>query len=169
MILTLVREYLPTHTRGILYVGDIMLYTIEQPRVLYPHAKGGEPFKSCVPDGYIYRLVPHFSRQPHIGHTWAMVNEDAHVFHLPSDIPEELVIGDGKYHARYACLAGHIANKVEDVQGCFGLGISVNKDGSYIGNSKIAMQKYRAILGVGSTEHKLEITHKEVLVAEAQS
>lgn len=103
MHIELVRyAYTPTETQGRLKVGDLEVFTIEQPWNEGAHP-GGEPFESCIPDGD-YALVP-FTR-PNGDKTFAFVNENLGVFlHKPA--------GPG----RYLCLL-HPANYADQVQGC---------------------------------------------------
>lgn len=92
--------YTERGTLGLLEGPDWHFWTIEQPW------RENRPFHSCVPLG-LYDLVPHSStKYPDV---WAMVGGT--VSHEPS--PD---------HERYACLL-HIANTMDDVSGCIGVGL----------------------------------------------
>lgn len=126
-------------TLGRLKVGGDTFFTCEDPW------NNNKPFDSCVPDG-VYDLVPHDS--PKHPDTWALVNHDLDIYHLPADMP-----GKG----RFAILI-HPGNYETDVEGCIAPGKSpALVDGRHmVTNSKTAMEALRRILGVG-TKHTLLI------------
>lgn len=129
-------------TLGRLTLGTHRLFSLEQPW------RNNKPFASCVPDG-LYRLVPHSSEKH--PDTWALVNPDLDIYHLPSDIPEAK---QGK--ARFACLI-HVGNYQEDVEGCIAPGVAFSMAGGrpMVTRSTEAMDTIRRYLGPG--EHSLLI------------
>lgn len=126
-------------TEGRLFVGDHLLWTVEDPW------NDNKPFDSCVPDG-VYDLVPHHS--PKHPDTWALVNPDLDIYRLPDDRP------NGK--GRFAILI-HAGNWETDVEGCIAPGMSpaLHGDRPMVVRSQTAMALLRKELGEGS--HTLQI------------
>lgn len=102
----------PSHdcTLGLLFADDLSLVSIERPWVPSPTSKGGTKGISCVPPG-TYRLVRHNTEAHPM--TWALVNEELDVLHLPS-------VGDPP-GARTAVLI-HPANWAHELRGCIAPG-----------------------------------------------
>lgn len=90
-------------TFGISQIDGKKIYTVEQPW------NSNIPFESCVPLGR-YELVPYSSKK--YGKVFALHNEEKNVF------------VENKGFGRYACLAFHKGNYVENFQGCIGAGDS---------------------------------------------
>lgn len=130
-------------TEGRFFVGEHLLWSLEDPWA------DNKPFDSCVPDG-VYDLVPHDS--PKHPDTWALVNPELDIYHLPHDIPLEK---RGK--GRFGILI-HAGNFEADVEGCIAPGKSpaLVNDRFMVAHSKTAMELIRRVLGVG-TRHTLTI------------
>lgn len=151
MNLSLVRHaYLPQATLGRLFVGNLILATLEEPWIADPAGPGGqrrEPGKkeSCVPDG-VYSLIRHST--PHFPNTWALSNAALGVYHLA--VPAGLLYG------RSAILL-HAGNTTEDTLGCILVGRRHgrldNKDS--ILESRAGMEDLRSALG--GDQHTLTI------------
>lgn len=108
MRLTLERfAYTPTETQGVLTAEGFECFTLEQPWRPWRHP-GGEPFRSCVPDGE-YVLEPY--TRPNGDKVFALFNEalGVRMFGRPGD------------PFRYLCLI-HPANYVHQVSGCIAPG-----------------------------------------------
>ncbi len=109
-------------TLGLLFLGDLSLVTIERPWIPSPNSKGGTKGISCVPVG-TYRLVKH-DTEAH-PRTWALVNEELDVVHLPDDSRNHL--------ARSAVLI-HPGNYSWDLRGCIAPGTrtAIDAKGNYM-------------------------------------
>jgi len=118
-------------TRGMLQLPDAQfLYTLELKWIPDPlGGAGGAHLISCVPAG-TYELVLHDSvRHPR---SFALVNPALGVLHEP----------DQRYpEARIACLL-HVANTLQDLEGCIGLGMSAK--GCSLASSKAALRAFNA-------------------------
>jgi hypothetical protein len=113
VILSLVRDaFGEQDTFGVLVVADLTLNTIERPWIPADGHPGGENGISCVPVG-TYALALHDS-EAH-PQTWALVNPELGVWHLPSDIPP----GEA---GRSAVLI-HPANFAHELLGCIAPGL----------------------------------------------
>jgi hypothetical protein len=139
MKLTLRRERTthPDCTLGVLEVGTLSLSTIERPWVPSATSKGGTKGVSCVPPG-IYQLVRHNTEAHPM--TWALVNRDLDVAHLPS--PSD---GPG---VRTAVLL-HPANWAHELRGCIAPGTRTTTDGEgrfMVAESKRAMRMLQAVV-----------------------
>lgn len=135
----------PDCTLGLLHVADLTLCTIERPWIPSASGKGGAQGISCVPVG-IYRLVRH-DTEAH-PKTWALVNEELDVLHLPDSRSP---------HARTAVLI-HAANWAYELRGCIAPGVRAGKDEAgrhMVVSSKQAMSLIRA--RVPWVEQELEI------------
>ncbi len=103
-----------------------MFWTVEQ------SWNGNTPFKSCVPAG-TYRLCTYQS--PKHGRTFAIEGGTVALYERDLDPAAGVT--------RFACLFGHIANRPDEVEGCFGLGESPGV-GCAVANSRAAMDRFRA-------------------------
>jgi hypothetical protein len=115
-------------TRGQLPLPDEqILYTLELAWVPDAMSPGGAHSTSCVPPG-LYSLVRHnTAKHPR---SFALVNAALGVIHEP----------DPAYpNARTACLL-HIANEVNDLEGCIGMGMSAS--GCWLSSSAVALGKF---------------------------
>jgi hypothetical protein len=135
-------------TLGLLYVGELQLVTIERPWIPSTLSKGGTKGVSCVPAG-TYKLVRHNTEAHPM--TWALVNRDLDVVHLPgeSDNP----------NARTAVLI-HSANWAHELRGCIAPGMRtvLDEKGRYmVAESRRAMRKIQSILP-WIDGHELEIS-----------
>lgn len=106
-------------TLGLLFVPNVLsLVTIELPWIPSPNPddRGGLKFKSCVPVG-TYQLVRHDS--PKHPKTWCLVNPELDVLHYEGDDrdPDE---------DRTTSLL-HVANYVNELQACIGVGTRTAK------------------------------------------
>jgi hypothetical protein len=107
-----------------------VLNTLELPWVYEADFPGGAPSRSCVPEG-IYELALHDT--PKHPTSFALVNPELGVIHEPdADLP----------NARVACLI-HIANFIQDLQGCIGVG-TIFGDVCTVMNSRIAYDEFLA-------------------------
>jgi hypothetical protein len=98
-------------TLGFLFIEGLQLATIERPWIPSPVSKGGAKGVSCVPVG-TYKLVRHNTEAHPM--TWALVNEDLDVAHLPrSGLPSTV---------RTAVLI-HPANYAHELRGCIAPGL----------------------------------------------
>lgn len=108
--LVLIRDtFTQFETLGTLTIGNQRLHTIERPWVAgnNPDEEGGEPGKSCVPEG-LYQLELHNTvKHPH---TFALVNPALDIAHYPT-------VG-----MRSAVLI-HSANWAYELEGCIALGL----------------------------------------------
>jgi len=136
MELTLARfAYTPSETQGILRIDGWTCFTIEQPwrRWSYP---GGEPFKSCIPDGS-FDLVP-YSRQ-NGDKVFALVNTDLGVHFRKGERRKD---AQDNPLGRYKCLF-HSANYAHQVKGCIAPGedriIDPKKHQLMVTNSRLTM------------------------------
>lgn len=126
----------------VLPTNGVQLRTLELPWIPDPAFKAGKPDVSCVPPG-MYDLVLHDTlKHPK---SFALVNPDLGVIHEP----------DPSYPtARFACLI-HVANEVQDLEGCIGIGLTSTGPCS-IGASRTALEIFQRqvpwVLG-----HTLEI------------
>lgn len=117
-------------SRGALPLPDgLILRTLELPWIYDAASPGGAHFQSCVPLG-LYDLVLHDT--VHHPRSFALVNPALGVIHLP-----DLTYPD----ARTVCLL-HIANKIADLLGCIGLGMSATD--CWISDSRIALDHFNA-------------------------
>jgi len=121
----------PMGTFGKLKLGELELYTVEQP---WNHNKKGH---SCIPAG-TYRLEPHNS-QAH-PHSFAFVNHDLGVYHHeePGAVRSECLL--------------HTANFASQLRGCVAPGIALGcldndgmMDWAVLGSS-VAMKKIRNLI-----------------------
>lgn len=104
MLATLTRDcYWRTGTYGVLRVGDLTLYTAEQPW------NANTPFKSCIPDG-MYRAEPFES--PSRGPVWILTGQGV--------VKHEHEAGE---HDRFLVQI-HVANWPDQLQGCIAPGLS---------------------------------------------
>lgn len=143
MNISLVRHaYLPDMTLGYLFVGRLMLATLEEP--WKPTEHGSLP-GSCVPDGY-YTLVPHNS-EAH-PNSLALINVTQEVFHEESDVPQ------GAENFRTEILI-HSGNTVSDTKGCILVGLRHGDIGAYpesvpaVLESRNALAQMMGVLGSG--------------------
>jgi hypothetical protein len=135
-------------TLGLLFVGELSLVTIERPWIPSPDSKGGTKGVSCVPTG-TYRLVKHNTEAHPM--TWALVNEDLDVVHLPGD--------GGTDRARTAVLI-HSANWAHELRGCVAPGTrtAIDAQGRYmVQESRKAMRLLQDKVP-WTDEHTLEIS-----------
>lgn len=145
MNITLVRHsYGKTETLGYLFVGGQIFATLEEPWSNDPDGPGGQrreggKHESCVPDG-VYVLKPHNSAK--YPNTWALVNHDLGVYHLPGDIPP------GQKWGRSAILI-HSGNVPSDTQGCLLVGMRHGwiEGQNAVLESRNALEQLRAALG----------------------
>ena len=148
MNLTLLRDVQsPSLTYGVLSVDTLTLQTIERPWLPDPLHKGGQNGVSCVPLG-TYNLVLHDSElHPQ---TWALVNPDLGVWHLPTDIPKDSA-------GRSAVLI-HPANFVHELLGCIAPGMMRGFSGglAMVAQSRIAFSQLKATVP-WTTGHTLTI------------
>lgn len=110
MNLILIRDlFTSRETMGKMEVGGRTYDTIEPPWVVGddPGEDGGEPGKSCVPEG-IYQLVPH--NTPTHPFTFALVNEELDVVHFPTQGKRDSVLV-------------HTANWARQLKGCIAPGL----------------------------------------------
>ena len=92
--------------------SPVVLHTIEQPWRQDPGgALGGQPSRSCVPDGR-YRLIGYPSQRH--GDTWGLEAPDLGVYVRQTD---REAAGGG----RWGCIL-HAGNTADDVQGCIAVG-----------------------------------------------
>jgi hypothetical protein len=121
----------PDCSEGSIWLPDHVLYTLELPWIAEEGFPGGWPDRSCVPAGK-YDLVLHdTAKHPR---TFALSNPDLGVIHEPdSDHP----------NYRTACLI-HVANTVQDLEGCIGVGMTHAP--GFIGSSGIAFAYFRQAL-----------------------
>ena len=125
--LELARAYFSDATLGEIIVDGepTGIYTAEQPWL------NNEPFKSCIPEG-VYKLE--YTNGPKYGEQVCMVN-----------LTLGISAADERPHIpRFCCIAGHVGNGPDDVEGCFVVGQSV---GMYKGkpgvlSSRKAMEKW---------------------------
>lgn len=157
MNLTLFRHaYLPRVTLGRLYVGSLILPTLEEPWVPNPDGPGGQsegPGRraSCIPDG-TYRVVPHTRPASKGGaQVWALVNVDLGVYHHDTEKPV------GQTWGRTEVLV-HKGNTVNDIQGCILIGLTFGLlDGiDAVLDSGRAIERLGALIG-HTEEHILII------------
>lgn len=142
MIITLATvEQNDQYTQSLLHLPDTVLHIIEPPWVPSPDHRGGLNDQSCVPAGR-YRLVPHNGGK--WKHTWALVNPDLDVYHLPGDRPNGL--------GRFA-LVFHRGVHVGNTDGCPLVGLD-STPGRLLNGPK-AERILRDTLRDG--EHELEI------------
>lgn len=133
-------------TLGLLFIGDLSLVSMERPWYPSPVSKGGIKGISCVPPG-IYQLTRHDS-EAH-PRTWALVNEDLDVIHLPDA---------KKPNARTAVLL-HPANWAHELRGCIAPGTrtAIDAQGRYmVCDSRKAMKLIEDRVP-WTNEHTLEI------------
>lgn len=139
-------------TLGLLFVGELQLTTIERPWIPFVainerESKGGAKGVSCVPIG-LYKLVRH-NTEAH-PNTWALVNRDLDVVHLPGDSDNP--------NSRTAVLI-HVANWAHELRGCIAPGIRTEVDASgryMVKDSGIAMRKIQDRLP-WTDEHEISI------------
>lgn len=143
--------YLPDVTLGRLYVGSLILATLEEPWRANPFGPGGVPKapgrqESCVPDGS-YRLEPH-TRTKDQSKVWALVNPTLGVYHWS--------LPPGQPYGRVAVLI-HIGNDTEDTEGCILVGL---RHGTLDGKpavleSRTALSRLQAVLSVNEMHNLL--------------
>jgi len=112
--------YSPYGTFGRLIVGDLKLWTVEQPW------NDNLPKRSCVPEG-VYTLEHHEGSK--YKDTWALVGET--VSHWP---------GEGKKRA--TCVF-HKGNTAGNVWGCIAPGMTLSEDSWAVSHSNDAMAAFR--------------------------
>ena len=129
MKLILSRLYLPEATLGVLDVGVLRLWTLED--VMH---NGGLGVDSCVPPGE-YMLEPH-STEAHPG-TWALVGRE--VSHYPAG------------RARSTILI-HTGNTSADTLGCIlvGMGAELGPP-AHLLQSRVAMERLKRELAIGES------------------
>lgn len=135
-------------TLGFLFIDDLQLATIERPWVPSSTSKGGAKGVSCVPAG-TYKLVRHNTEAHPM--TWALVNEDLDVAHLP-----RAGLASG---VRTAVLI-HPANYSHELRGCIAPGMRSGRgpEGSaMVLESRKAMRQLQERVP-WTDEHTLEIT-----------
>lgn len=149
MNISLVRHaYLPDITLGYMFVGGLMLATLEEPWKPVEH--GSLP-GSCIPDG-AYTLVQH-SSQSH-PNSLALINVSLEVFHNESDVPPDA----GNFRTDILI---HSGNTVSDTKGCILVGLRHGDVGAYpesvpaVLESRNALAQLMGLLGHGS--HTLTI------------
>lgn len=106
----------------------INLATLERPWL--PGFRGGQPFKSCVPDG-VYNLIRHTRENG--DHVFALRNSDLGVYYRQGEVPDE--------GGRYLVLA-HSANWLRQIVGCLAVGMEriIDDEGRpMVTNSRKAM------------------------------
>lgn len=135
-------------TLGTLTLGFEIFQTIERPWISAPIGQGGAKGVSCVPKG-LYKLVLHDS-EAH-PRTWALVNPELDVYHLPTDAP----LAQRQY-ARTAVLL-HPANWPYELRGCIAPGMKrqQSEKGWMVTQSRIAWQRIQT--GLPWEEHQLSI------------
>lgn len=126
MRLTIVRTKTQPTTcmLGSIYLGGVLVWTLERPWVASGTHIGGMPGRSCVPPG-IYRLEPHNS-EAH-PQTFALVNEKLGVSHWNKP-------------GMRSCVLIHPANYVSELRGCIALGMERvhTAQGWTLTNSRVA-------------------------------
>lgn len=137
--------YLNTCTLGELRFGPLTLATIERPWIPHPDGPGGRARESCIPDG-TYHVQPWNS--PRFPDTYILQNNALGVYLQPNLIPP------GQTFGRSAILI-HVGNFVSDVIGCIAVGMHHGHERLCVVDSRIAMDRLRAVLGKGS--HTLTI------------
>lgn len=150
--------YLPDCTLGWLMIGALRLATIERPWKPNPKGQGGIPRESCVPDG-LYTVRPHHSEK--FPETYALVNAARGVYYQPGDVPA------GQQWGRSAILI-HAGNTANDVVGCIAIGLRHEVSGAdlhYIGDSRVALGKLRALLGRDEAQLLIRPVGTQELVA----
>lgn len=139
--------YMHNATLGVLHLArpdSGIFYTIERPWI--PHEEpGGKRFHSCIPDG-TYEIFPYMRGDR--SYTYSLANPDLGVY-----------ISQG-FTGRYAVLM-HPGNRVQDVQGCIAIGLSLHFDvqGPYVTSSRAAFEQINAVAPVRA-EHRIEIVNK---------
>jgi hypothetical protein len=148
-ILQLVRfAYAPEYTSGRLFLPDgRIFYTIERPWI-HADTPGGLPSSSCVPEG-LYRLERHNSPE-HPG-SWALVNEELGVYHLPSEVPA----AGGR-----SVILIHPGNTAKDVEGCIAVGMGWAP--GRVNDSRTAYGRMRASLERAAEEATLSIEVRQI-------
>lgn len=137
--------YLKGCTLGLLKFGPLELATLERPWIPHPDGPGGQRRESCIPDG-LYQVFPWNSDR--FPNTYILVNNALGVYTQPNLIPP------GQTWGRSAILI-HIANRVQDVIGCIAVGVHHAHEQLMVIDSRIAMDRLRAVLGRGN--HTLTI------------
>lgn len=130
--------YLDEVTLGRLYVGDVVLRSLERPwRVA--RTRGGSPNVSCVPDA-AYSLVRH--ARPNGDVCLALRNPDCGVFYSTEHLPPE----GGR-----TLILIHSANFVEELQGCLapGLAATIHENRHMVTASRQAMAIVMAAFDAG--------------------
>ena len=136
----------PSLTYGVLSIDGWTCQTIERPWLPDPLHKGGQNGVSCVPLG-TYDLVLHDSElHPQ---TWALVNKDLGVYHLPNEVPS----AGGR-----SCVLIHPANFVHELQGCIAPGITRGFQGglAMVAQSRVAFAHLKSAVP-WTTGHTLTI------------
>jgi len=133
-MLKLVRSYLDNCTIGkVYYKGELIVYTIERPWL------NNQKNISCIPAG-IYGIEP-FNSVKH---------PDCYLLRNHA-----LSVGSDGLMQRKYCLI-HIANFVEDINGCIGPGLKLHPSKWGVMDSRKAMVKLRGLIHVNNIS-KIEI------------
>lgn len=107
-----------------------------------------KPNVSCIP-AHVYTMVPHVWSVTGL-ETWAAVGGS--VSHYKSELA---------HHKRFACLFGHTANTIDDIEGCAGFGSALGTvNGKWaVVNSGETVKKFLSHLP-RDQEHQLQIRWK---------
>ena len=133
-IIELKRNCLDNGTFGkITLDGEFLCYTVERPWL------SNLPFKSCVPPGE-YDLHPYDSPK------------HPNCFYLENKNLGVSLSGTTRTH-----ILIHVANWVEEVEGCIGPGMSLHPARWGVGRSKSAMNKLRSLIDCDKFDWKLRI------------
>lgn len=134
-------------TLGFLFIEGLQLATIERPWIPSPVSKGGAKGVSCVPVG-TYKLVRHNTEAHPM--TWALVNEDLDVAHLPRP---------GLAGSVRTAVLIHPANYSHELRGCIAPGIRAGVGGNgepMVQESRRAMRMIQELVP-WTNDHELEI------------
>lgn len=144
--------YLPTVTLGRLYVGSLVLATLEEPWIPNPFGPGGQrrsatTHESCIPDGS-YTLYPH--TRPKTGaKVWVLENTFLGVYR--ESFPP------GQPFGRTLILI-HTGNSTDVIEGCILVGMRHGQENGkpWVYESTQALERLRAVLSVNE-QHKITI------------